>query len=212
MSIATFTATGAKASVAAKLPKEVFELEVTSHELVKAAYVAYLANGRQNNAQVKTRGEVSGGGRKPWRQKGTGRARFGSSRVPIWRGGGITHGPTGLENYSHNMSTGDKRVALRQALSLKTTAGSLIVIEALESKSGKTKDAAELFAKLGAARNTLVVTHADDAVFARSVRNIQDVKVVRVRGLNIFDTMNADRIILTSAAVNEIAEWLGSKS
>jgi large subunit ribosomal protein L4 len=76
MSINTFTSTGAKASVAAKLPKEIFELEVTSHELVKAAYVAYLANGRQNLASTKTRGEVSGGGRKPWRQKGTGRARF----------------------------------------------------------------------------------------------------------------------------------------
>jgi large subunit ribosomal protein L4 len=212
MSTTTFTSTGAKASVAAKLPKEIFELEVANHELVKAAYVAYLANGRKNNAQVKTRGEVSGGGRKPWRQKGTGRARFGSSRVPIWRGGGITHGPTGNENYSHAMSTGDKRGALRQALSIKNTAEALIVVEALESKTGKTKDMSELFAKLGANRTTLVVTHASDAVFARAVRNLQNIKVVRVRALNVFDVMNADKIIITTSSVGEIAEWLGSKS
>ena len=212
MSISTFTSTGAKASVSVKLPKNVFEVEVATHELVKAAYTAYLANGRQNNAKVKTRGEVSGGGRKPWRQKGTGRARFGSSRVPIWRGGGITHGPTGLENYSHNMSTTDKRVALRQALTIKSVANAVIVVEALESKSGKTKDAAELFAKIGAKRNTLVVTHADDSVFAKSVRNLENVKVIRVRALNVFDTMNADHIVFTSDSINELAEWIGAKS
>jgi large subunit ribosomal protein L4 len=136
----------------------------------------------------------------------------GFSRVPIWRGGGITHGPTGNENYSHAMSVGDKRGALRQALSLKNTAESIIVVESLESKTGKTKDMGELFTKLGAVRNTLVVTHAADAVFARAVRNLQNIKVIRVRALNVFDVMNADKIIVTPSAVSEIAEWLGSKS
>src|SRR5690606_7639392 len=101
--VATFTKTGSKATASAKLDKNIFEVPVENHELIKQAYVAYLANGRENLAVTKTRGLVSGGGRKPWRQKGTGRARFGSSRVPIWRGGGVTFGPTGEENYSKKM-------------------------------------------------------------------------------------------------------------
>jgi large subunit ribosomal protein L4 len=96
----------------------VFGVEIKNHELLKSAYVAYLANGRGNLAVTKTRGLVSGGGRKPWRQKGTGRARFGSSRNPIWRGGGIAFGPTGEENYSHKLPVAQKRQAIRQALSI----------------------------------------------------------------------------------------------
>src|SRR5690606_28898865 len=105
-------------STSVTLDKSVFGLEVENHELVKQVYVAYLANGRENLAVTKTRGLVSGGGRKPWRQKGTGRARFGSSRVPIWRGGGITFGPTGEENYSQKVHVKAKRLATRQALSM----------------------------------------------------------------------------------------------
>src|SRR5580658_9500569 len=114
MSVATFTKTGTKATTPAKLDKAVFGVEVKHHELLKAAYVAYLANGRGNLAVTKTRGLVSGGGRKPWRQKGTGRARFGSSRNPIWRGGGIAFGPTGQENYTKNLNIKAKRLALKQ--------------------------------------------------------------------------------------------------
>jgi len=212
MSVSSFTSTGAKSTVAPKLPKEVFAVEVANHELIKSAYVAYLANGRENLAKTKTRGDVSGGGKKPWRQKGTGRARFGSSRVPIWRGGGITHGPTGSENYKNYMSVGDKRNALRQALSLKAEAGALIVIDSLEVKSGKTKDVAAVMAKIGAVRNTLVVAHETDPVFMKAVRNIDNVKVVRVRGMNIFDVMNADHIVLTKNSIEEVSEWLGAKS
>src|SRR5580700_971905 len=105
MAVATYTKSGTKAPTAAKLDKAVFEVEIKNHHLLKQAYEAYLANGRPNLAITKTRGLVRGGGRKPWRQKGTGRARFGSSRVPIWRGGGITFGPTGQENYSKQLST-----------------------------------------------------------------------------------------------------------
>ena len=212
MSVSSFTSTGAKSTVAPKLAKEVFGLEVTSHELIKAAYVAYLANGRENLAKTKTRGEVSGGGRKPWRQKGTGRARFGSSRVPIWRGGGITHGPTGSENYKNYMSSNDKRGAMRQALSLKADAGALIIIDSLEVKSGKTKDVAVVMAKIGAIRNTLVVAHETDPVFMKAVRNLSNVKVVRAKAMNIFDVMNADHIVLTKNSVEEVSEWLGAKS
>src|SRR4051812_30760004 len=111
MAVSTFTKAGAKATTAAKLDKAVFGVEVKSHDLLKQAYLAYLANGRENFAVSKSRGEVRGGGAKPWRQKGTGRARFGSSRNPIWRGGGVAFGPTGLENYSHKMNVKTKRVA-----------------------------------------------------------------------------------------------------
>src|SRR5258708_18548917 len=100
-----------------------------NHELNKSAYVMYLANRRENLAKSKTRGLVSGGGKKPWKQKGTGRARFGSSRNPIWRGGGIAFGPTGIENYSKQMSVATKRQALRQVLSMAAAEGRIKVIE-----------------------------------------------------------------------------------
>src|SRR5580698_5725607 len=127
MAVATYTKTGTKATTPAKLDKAVFGVDAKNHELLKAAYVAYLANGRGNLAVTKTRGLVSGGGRKPWRQKGTGRARFGSSRNPIWRGGGIAFGPTGEENYSKQLNLKAKRLALRQALSLANTSGNIVV-------------------------------------------------------------------------------------
>src|SRR5258708_6554408 len=104
MSITTYTKTGNKATTAARLDKKIFGLEVRNHDLLQQAYLAYLANSRPNSAITKKRGQVRGGGRKPWPQKGTGRARFGSSSVPIWRGGGITFGPTGDENYSIRMN------------------------------------------------------------------------------------------------------------
>ena len=210
--VATFTKTGSKASVAVKLPKEVFELEVKNHELIKAAYVAYLANGRQNLAKTKTRGDVSGGGKKPWRQKGTGRARFGSTRVPIWRKGGVAHGPTGGENYSHNLSTGDKRLARRQALSLKANAGAVIILEEIEVKSAKTKDFVALLEKVGAKRNTLVITANVDESTKKASANCAYAKLVRARSTNVFDVMNADLVVATKDAIAEIAAWLGGKS
>src|SRR4051812_38849127 len=104
MAVATYTKAGAKAATPAKLDKSVFAAEIKNHDLLKQAYLAYLANGRENFAVTKSRGEVRGGGAKPWRQKGTGRARFGSSRNPIWKGGGVAFGPTGNENYSRKLS------------------------------------------------------------------------------------------------------------
>src|SRR5215813_45594 len=116
MAVPTFTKSGTKATSAAKLDKTVFGVMPKNHELLKLAYTAYLANGRDNLAVTKKRGEVSGGGKKPWKQKGTGRARFGSSRNPIWRGGGIAFGPTGDDNYTVRVSVKAKRLAVRQAL------------------------------------------------------------------------------------------------
>jgi len=204
----TFTKSGTKASVAAKLPKTVFDLEVTNHELIKSAYVAYMANGRRNNAKTKTRGEVSGGGKKPWRQKGTGRARFGSIRVPIWRGGGITFGPTGQENYSHKITVSSKRLALRQALSLKNKAGDVIVIEGLEAKDGKTKNFNALISKIGINRNAVIVSNDLDANVVRAAKNLPTVELKRVKALNVFDAVNADKVVFVASALDELEEWL----
>jgi large subunit ribosomal protein L4 len=211
MAAMTYTKAGTKASVAAKLSKDIFDLKVTNHELLKSAYVAYLANGRTNNAKTKTRGDVSGGGRKPWRQKGTGRARFGSSRVPIWRKGGVAHGPTGNENYAHALSTGAKRQALRQALSLKAQSGDLIVLESFESKAGTVKPTHALMQKLDATRATLMTVEALDDMVKRSTANIPYLKVVRPRSLSAFDVLNADKVVLTQQTIEEVTEWLTPK-
>ena len=144
----------------------------------------YLSNGRLNLANSLTRGEVSGGGKKPWKQKGTGRARFGSSRVPIWRGGGITFGPTGLENYSKSMNVKSKRQAIRQALSIANEAGKVSVIEAIEVKSGKTADLVKLLAKVSATRNVLLVVDHKTPELDRASRNLADVKVVAAKYVN----------------------------
>lgn len=211
MAVPTFTKSGAKATTAAKLDKSVFGVAVQNHELLKQAYVAYLANGRENLAVTLKRGEVRGGGRKPWKQKGTGRARFGSSRVPIWRGGGITFGPTGNENYSHKLPTATKRVALRQALSLAAEAGKFVVLEDLNF-TGKTADAVKLLDKIGATRNILVVVESKTVELERSVSNLSEVKLVNAQYLNVYDILNADTIVLTNKALATVHEWLGGKA
>lgn len=208
MATATFTKNGTKAATPAKLDKAVFGVEVSNHELLKQAYVTYLANGRDNLAVTKTRGLVSGGGKKPWKQKGTGRARFGSSRNPIWRGGGIAFGPTGQENYSNKLSVASKRQAVRQALSLAADANKVVVIESLELK-GKTAEAVKLFEKLGATKNTLVVVSNKSENIVRATNNLKTVKLVQATYVNVFDVLNADRIVITKDALPMLSEWLG---
>ncbi|PID30603.1 50S ribosomal protein L4 [Candidatus Saccharibacteria bacterium] len=204
----TFTGSGTKAATAAKPSSAVFGVEVTNHQLLKQAYEAYLANGRDNLAVTKTRGLVRGGGKKPWKQKGTGRARFGSSRNPIWRGGGIVFGPTGQENYSVKISTKSKRVALRQALSLAHASGKLIVMEKLASKNGKTADMAKLLAKVGVTRDALVVVDEKTPELIMATANLQNVMLVTAKYLNVFDIMNADHIVMTSDALKTVETWL----
>jgi len=211
MAVQTFTASGAKATTAAKLSKDVFGVEVKNHQLVKQAYETYLANGRENLAVTKTRGLVRGGGKKPWKQKGTGRARFGITRNPIWRGGGIVFGPTGEENYSKKLPVAAKRVALRQALSLANEAGKIVVIETFECKDDKVSETAKLLKKLGAERNTLIVVSEKDALVERATNNLQNVKAVNATYLNVFDIMNAHHIVLSKKALVAIEEWLKPK-
>jgi large subunit ribosomal protein L4 len=209
MSVPTFTKSGAKATTSASLPKAVFAVMPENHELLKLAYTAYLANGRDNLAQTKTRGLVSGGGKKPWKQKGTGRARFGSTRNPIWRGGGIAFGPTGQENYTVKVNVSAKRQALRQALSLAANENRIRVIEDFENKDAKVSATAKLLDKIEAKGSVLLVLEHKTAETDRAVNNLPRVKAVAANYLSVYDIMNADAIVVTQKALAAISEWLG---
>jgi large subunit ribosomal protein L4 len=212
MAVSTYTKAGAKAATPAKLDKAVFGVEAKNHDLLKQAYLAYLANGRENFAVAKKRGEVRGGGAKPWRQKGTGRARFGSSRNPIWRGGGVAFGPTGNENYSHKINTKTKRTALRQALTIASKENHLKIIEDMNFAEGKLKPIATLLKKLDSDKRTRVVVDVKNDMSVRATKNLKDVKVVQAKYLQVFDILNSDNIVITKAALDIIHEWLGGKN
>lgn len=209
MSVATYTKSGAKATTAAKLDNTVFGVETESHSLLKQAYNTYLANGRENLAKTLKRGEVSGGGKKPWKQKGTGRARFGSSRVPIWRGGGIVFGPLGNENYSKKLSVQAKRTALRQALSVKKDF--IIVIDEFDSSKGKVSETVKFLQKIDAKRRVLLVLDQKNEIVDRATSNVEKLQVVHAKYLNVYDILNADSIVITAKSLEIIHEWLGKK-
>lgn len=195
-------------STTPKLSNDIFGVEVTNHELLRLAYDSYLAAGRNAHATTKKRGDVSGGGKKPWKQKGTGRARFGSSRNPIWRGGGIVFGPQGIENYTKKISTSAKRVALRQALSL-ANKEKLIKINEIKT-TGKTREIADFITKnkLDKARRILVVVDEKTPEMLRASKNVQSVMVVRATYLSVFHIMNSDAIIMSPTALNAVEKWL----
>jgi len=188
------------------LPKEVFAVEVKNHELLKLAYDAYLANSRTSAARTLTRGEVRGGGKKPWKQKGTGRARFGSSRNPIWRGGGIVFGPRGNENYSKKVPTQSKRLAVKQALTLAEQAGKINVIDV--KTTGKTAEIVKFLADNKFDRKTLIVVDEKTPAIIRATNNIQNVLLVSTKYLNVFNILNADHIVLSTASVPTLKSWL----
>ena len=188
------------------LPKEVFNVEVTNHELLKLAYDSYLANGRLASATTKQRGEVRGGGKKPWKQKGTGRARFGSSRNPIWRGGGIVFGPRGNENYTKKLSTTSKRVAVKQALTLANEAKKIVVKDV--KTTGKTAEVAKFLADNKFTRKTLIVVDEKTPELIRATKNIQSVVLVRATYLTVYHILNADHIVIATKAVPVIKDWL----
>jgi len=210
MAVPTFTKAGAKATTAAKLNKDVFGVDTSNHDLMKQAYLTYQANGRTNNATTLTRGNVRGGGRKPWKQKGTGRARFGSIRVPIWRGGGITFGPLGNENYSKKLPTTMKRVAIRQALTTKAAASSVVVVEDIAIKDAKTSAAAAFLKKIGVERRAVIAVENKTPELERAFRNIPNTTLVQATYLNVYDILNADKVVITKKAMETVNEWLGA--
>lgn len=188
------------------LPEEVFAVEVKNHQLLKLAYDAYLANNRTASATTLQRGEVRGGGKKPWKQKGTGRARFGSSRNPIWRGGGVVFGPRGNENYSIKISTTSKRVALRQALTLANEAKEIIVKDV--KTTGKTAEIVKFLADNKLDRKVLLVVDEKTPEIIRATDNLQSVLLIGAKYLSVYHILNADHIVLSTKSVQIIADWL----
>ena len=207
----TYSATGTKKEQSTTLDKAIFGLEA-NHELLDLAYRSYLAAARSAGARTLTRGLVRGGGRKPWRQKGTGRARVGSIRVPQWRGGGVTFGPTGEENHLINLNQKMRRQSVAQALSLKAKAGQLVVIEKLDSKDGKTKGLQSLLAKLKLQGRGLLVIEAPQDLVERAAANLAGVEVIYARSLNTFALLNADWVLVTTSALEQVKTWLGGEN
>ena len=193
----------------ATLPKEVFAVEVPNHQLLKLAYDSFLANGRLASATTLQRGEVRGGGKKPWKQKGTGRARFGSSRNPIWRGGGVVFGPRGNENYKLKLSKTAKLVAVRQALTLANQAKKIIVSDI--KTTGKTAEIAKFFAdkKFHEDAKVLLVVDEKTPEVMRATNNIENALLVRASYLSVYYILNADVIVMTPGAVKATSAWLG---
>lgn len=196
--------------MATTLNKDIFGLDVQNHELLKAAYDAYLANSRSSHAKTLKRGEVRGGGKKPWKQKGTGRARFGSTRNPIWRHGGVAFGRTGEENFTKKMSKNAKKVAVKQALSLKN-ADKAIVVESIAT-TGKTKEIAKKLNDLKLNdKAVLMVVDTKAPEILRATNNLANLKLVRATYLNVFDILNADAIIFSETALKATENWLLDK-
>ncbi|MEA3319843.1 MAG: 50S ribosomal protein L4 [Bacillota bacterium] len=189
-----------------ELADAVFGIEPNNSVLFDAI-VMQRASQRQGTAKVKGRSEVAGGGRKPWRQKGTGRARQGSIRSPQWRGGGIVFGPT-PRSYSYKLPKKVRRLAIKSALSSKVLENELLVLEGLAFDAPKTKEMTSVLKGLEINRKALIVTADADENVALSARNIPGVTVVTVTGVNVLDVVNHDKVIFTKDAVQKLEEVL----
>ncbi|WP_156291764.1 50S ribosomal protein L4 [Oceanobacillus salinisoli] len=189
-----------------ELNDAVFGIEPNTHVLHEAV-VMQRASLRQGTHDVKNRSEVRGGGRKPWRQKGTGRARQGSIRSPQWVGGGTVFGPT-PRSYSYKLPKKVRRLAIKSALSSKVKEDSLVVLEALAMETPKTKEVVNMLDALNVEAKALIVTGSKDEVVARSANNLQSVKVLTVEELNVLDLLTHDKLILTKDAAEKAGEVL----
>ena len=169
------------------------------------AVVSYLANQRQGTQSTLTRAEVSGGGKKPWRQKGTGHARQGSTRAPQWYHGGIALGPKPRE-YGFSLNKKERRLALKSALSSKVLDDSLIVLDALNVEDYKTKTVADCLSAIGVGKKALIVLADNDDKAIRSARNIPGVKTAQVNTINTYDILNADTLVIVKDAVSKLEE------
>lgn len=181
---------------------------VPNEAVLFEALVQQRASLRQGNHKVKTRAEVAGGGRKPWRQKGTGRARQGSIRSPQWRGGGIVFGPA-PRSYSYKLPKKVRRLALLSALSTKVREEDMIVLDALTFDAPKTKEFIKVLAALSIDKKALIVTADLDETIALSARNIPGISVVTATGINVLDLIGHNKLVMTKAAVQKVEEVLG---
>ena len=185
------------------LSDAVFGVEVNEH-LVHMAVVSQLANNRQGTQKAKTRSEVSGGGRKPWRQKGTGHARQGSTRAPQWTGGGVVFAPV-PRDYSFKMNKREKRAALKSALTSRVEENKFIVIDEINFEEAKTKNFANILKSLDVSK-ALVVLEDDNKNAELSARNIADVKTAKTNTINVYDILKYNTVITTKAVVAKIEE------
>jgi len=175
-------------------------------EVVRLAVIRHLANARQANATVKTRHEVRGGGRKPWKQKGTGRARVGSIRSPLWRGGGILLGPSNDRNYSKAMNKKAYRAALVSSLSDKANKSLVFALEEMEMKKPSTKSFASLLKKLPEHRSMLMVIEGTEEMIEKSAANLPNVKILNVIYLNPYDILKYDKVVFLESALKKAEE------
>ena len=190
-----------------ELNDAVFGVEINEH-LVHMAVVNQLANNRQGTQSAKTRSEVSGGGRKPWRQKGTGHARQGSTRSPQWTGGGVVFAPK-PRDYSFKMNKKEKRIAMLGALSSKVSSGDLIVLDNIALEEYKTKKIVAMLGALGANGKPMIVTEAPDQKVIKSAANIPGVATAPVNAMSVYEILKHDKLILTKAAVASLEEVYG---
>ncbi|PIC04610.1 50S ribosomal protein L4 [Anoxybacillus flavithermus] len=189
-----------------ELNDAVFGVEPNKHVLFEAV-IMQRASLRQGTHKTKNRAEVSGGGRKPWRQKGTGRARQGSIRSPQWRGGGIVFGPV-PRSYSYKLPKKVRRLAIKSALSSKVLENSIVVLDNLTLEAPKTKEMVKILNNLSVDRKALIVTADANENVILSARNIPGVTVVTASGINVLDVLNHDKLIITKAAVEKVEEVL----
>lgn len=189
-----------------ELSSQVFESEINSHA-VHEVVRAILASRRQGTSSTKTRSEVRGGGKKPWRQKGTGRARAGSIRSPLWTGGGVAFGP---QPRSHKIKVPRKvrRLALRSALSTKAKDSEIVVIDDFEIKEAKTRKAKEILKKLGLVEKVVVVLDGEHEQTVKALRNIDNIRLVNVAALNVYDVLENKKLVFTKSAINKLTEAL----
>ena len=190
-----------------ELNEAIFGIEPNEAVLFEAV-VQQRASLRQGNHKVKNRSEVAGGGRKPWRQKGTGRARQGSIRSPQWRGGGVVFGPT-PRSYAYKLPRKVRRLALLSGLSSKVREENLIVLDELKFDAPKTKEFVQVLSALSIEKKALFVTANLDETVALSARNIQGVSVITAEGLNVLDLVGHEKLVMTKAAVEKVEEVLG---
>lgn len=187
-----------------ELNDDVFGIEVNEHAVYEAVK-SLLANKRQGTQSAKTRGEVRGGGRKPWRQKGTGRARQGSTRSPNWVGGGIVFAPK-PRDYSYRINRKVRQLAMKSALTSKVESAELKVLDALTFEAPKTKEMAAVLKNLEVGKKTLIVLAEKDDAVIKSAKNLPNVQTTLVNTLNVYDILNNDSFIMTEAAVRKVEE------
>ena len=187
-----------------ELSEAVFAVEPNTSAM-HIAVVNYLANQRQGTQSTLTRAEVSGGGKKPWRQKGTGRARQGSTRAPQWFHGGIAHGPK-PRSYRFTINKKVRRLAMKSAFSAKVADNEMIVIDEIKLDAIKTKDMVKALSAVNAAKKALIVLPEKDDVIYRSARNIEGVKVAPVNAISVYDILNCDSLVIAKDAVAKIEE------